>query len=103
MVMRVSAKPVNLIKDVIHQVMEGMSVGRPDVQTKIQGSWRKIFNEKDRKHISITGFDKGELLVHADSPAWLFQLNTHKKTTLEKLHQDVPEVTDIRFKIGKVK
>ncbi|GEM_PF-484291 len=103
MITRVPRKPVDTIKDVIHQVMAGMSVGRPDVQTKIQGSWKKIFSERDRRHINLIGFEKGELVVNVDSPAWLFQMNTHKKKTLEALHQDVPEVTGIRFKIGKVK
>ncbi len=91
------------IKNVLSKVLSDISLGRPDVQAKIQHIWQNAFDKKAVVHSMIVGLEKGCLMVNVDSPAWLFQLSLKKKKILEKLKEEVPQLSQIRFKIGKVK
>lgn len=91
------------IKDIISTVIASMASGRPEIQTKIRIIWEKAWDQKTLKHTAIVGIEKGRLLVHVDSPAWLFQMNLKKREVLEKLKAEIPELSHIHFKIGKVK
>jgi hypothetical protein len=90
------------IKDVITQVIGELLEGKPTVQNKIYRVWEHVAEQKVRKHTAIAGFTQGSLAVHVDSPAWLFQMNFQKRKLLKKVQEEIPEVTAIIFKIGKV-
>lgn len=91
------------IKDIVSKVIGNMASGKPEIQTKIQRIWQSVFDKKTLVHSAIIGLQKGKLIVHVDSPAWLFQMNLQKRKILEKLKEDVPQLEHIHFKIGKVK
>ena len=91
------------IKDIITQVIAKISSGKPEIHNKIQRIWQNILDKKTMQHTAIVGLHKGQLIVHVDSPAWLFQMNIKKRKTLERLKEEIPELSHIRFKIGKVK
>jgi hypothetical protein len=91
------------IKDIVLKVITNISSGRPEVHNKIQRIWQNVFDKKTASHTSIVGLQKGTLVVHVDSPAWLFQMNLQKRKALERLRAEIPELSHIRFKIGKVK
>ncbi len=91
------------IKDIISQVIANISSGRPEVHNKIQRIWQNILDKKALQHTAIVGLHKGQLVIHVDSPAWLFQMNFQKRKVLEKLKTEIPELSHIHFKIGKVK
>ena len=91
------------IKEILSKVMTNISLGKPEIQNKIQKIWHAVFDEKTSKHTAIVGLQKGKLIVHVDSPAWLFQMNLQKRKILEKLKEEIPELSLIQFKIGKVK
>ena len=91
------------IKEIISQVIANMAAGKPETQEKIKRIWENAFDANTRKHTSIVGLQKGRLIVHVDSPAWLFQMNLKKRAALEKLKNGIPELSHIYFKIGKVK
>ena len=91
------------IKDIILNVIGNISSGKPEVHNKLQRIWQNFFDKKTLEHTAIVGLRKGELVVHVDSPAWLFQMNLQKRKTLEKLQTEFPELSKIRFKLGKVK
>lgn len=91
------------IQDIIPSVVEKMALRKPEAHLKIQRLWQNICEKKETQHTSIVGLQKGTLVVNADSPAWLFQMNLRRKRILEKLKEEIPEVNTIRFKIGKVK
>jgi len=91
------------IKDIVSEVIAAMAAGRPTVQNKIRKIWGKAFDPKTLKHTAIVGLQKGKLIVHVDSPAWLFQMSLKKRDVLEKLKAEIPELSHIHFKIGKVK
>ncbi len=90
------------IKDIISTVIANMSSGKPEVHDKIQRIWQNMFDEKTRRHASIIGLQKGKLVVNVDSPAWLFQMNLQRRKVLAKLKEEIPELSYIHFKIGKV-
>ncbi len=91
------------IKDIIPQVISAMAAGRPEVQNKIQKIWSAVFDAKTLRHTAIVGLQKGKLVVQVDSPAWLFQMNLKKREALARLKAEIPELSHIYFKIGKVK
>ena len=91
------------IKDIVSQVIANISSGKPGVQSKIQRVWQNLCDKKTAQHTAIAGLQKGSLVINVDSPAWLFQMNLQKRKILEKLKEEIPELSHIHFKIGKVK
>ena len=91
------------IKEIIPQVIENISQKKPETQLKIQRIWQNTAGDKLGPHTSIAGLKDDTLYVHVDSPAYLFQMNLKKKKILEQLREEIPELKNINFKIGKVK
>ena len=91
------------IKDIIPQVIANISQKNPEGQLKIERVWQNIIDEKLKNHTTIGGLKDKALIVHADSPACLFQLNLKRRKLLKQLKDEIPELEDIHFKIGKVK
>ena len=96
-------RPVEQLKDILPQVISELSVKMPGTQERIQAIWKLILDGKAAKHSAVRDIKKGVLVVHVDSPAWLFQLSREKKKILEEISRDVPEITSIYFKVGTVK
>ena len=91
------------IKDIVHQVISNISQRKPDVQNKIQRIWQSVIGEKLLKHTSIGGLQENILIIHVDSPACLFQMNLKKRKFLDQMKEEIPDLENINFKIGKVK
>lgn len=68
---------------------------------RIKARWDSLFGEPLSLHIYPSRLDKGQLLVNADSPAWLQQTSFYKADMLEKLGPF--GVKDIRLRIGPVR
>lgn len=94
--------PVERIKDIIPQVIDNLSSGRQETRTRVYRLWQNMSNKKILQHTVVAGLHKGELVIHVDSPAWLFQMNLQKRKILEKLKEEIPELSQIRFRIGKI-
>ena len=90
------------IKDIVSQVVGNLSQRGPQQEEKLQRFWQSVMKGKAAKHTSIFGLKEGVLRISVDSPAWVFQLNLHKKKILKELQMCVSDIKDIRFKIGKV-
>ena len=93
---------MNTIKDIIPQVIEQLSLRQPDSQMKIHRIWQNIVDERMSTHSALVNFNQGILSVCVDSSSWLFQMNLNKRRILERLQEEMPEVKNIQFKIGKV-
>ncbi len=91
------------IKDIIPEIIKTISEHKPQKETKIQRVWENLFEGKIVKHTNIFGIKDGKLMVHVDSPVWLFRLNSQKYKILKEIKEETPEIEDIRFIIGKVK
>ncbi|MFH1360758.1 MAG: DUF721 domain-containing protein [Candidatus Omnitrophota bacterium] len=91
------------VQDIVKQVMNDLGQKKTAPQDRIMVLWPSICEKKAAKHTSVTGLHKGELLVCVDAPAWLFQMSLQKTKLLKAIKAQIPEITGIRFKIGKVK
>lgn len=76
--------------------MEGaVSIGR------IKREWAALFNNGPlARHTMPAELKDRRLLVHVDSPAWLHQLNFHKRQMIQKLEPF--GVSDITLRIGRI-
>ena len=90
------------IKDIIDNVIGRIATKSPDTEKKIERIWLNLLNKQELQHSSLMGVNNGKLLVHVDSPAWLYQLNTKKTKLLKRLQEEIPEIKYISFKIGKL-
>ena len=91
------------IKDIIPQVIEQLTIRKPDDQNKIQRIWQNIIDAKMAQHSMLLDFSDGILTVAVDSSVRLYQMNLNKKRILEQLQDEIPDIKNIKFKIGKVK
>ncbi len=67
---------------------------------RITGEWETIFSEPLSLHMSPSRLLEGELLINADSPIWMQQLQFCRAEIMRKL---APYgVKKIRFRIGRV-
>ena len=94
---------MNSIKDIVMQVVGDLSVRKPETQTKIQRIWKSVLDEREAMHTQIIELKEGMLVVHVDSPAWLYQMNFKKKKILEKIQEEHPVIENIFFKVGSIK
>ena len=90
------------IKDIIPQVIEQLTIRKPDDQNKIQRIWQNIIDAKMAQHSMLSDFSDGILTVAVDSSVRLYQMNLNKKKILEQLQDEIPDIKNIKFKIGKV-
>ncbi len=94
---------MNSIKDIIPQVFEQLTERIPETQTKIQRIWQNVMDAKMAQHSVLSDFSDGILTVVIDSSARLYQMNLNKKKILGQLQDEIPDIKNIQFKIGKVK
>ena len=90
------------IKDIVQSVIANLDKGHPSDENKIEGIWRNVLNEKEKKHTALVGIKDGILSVAVDTPAWLYQMKIKKGRILRKFQEEITEVKNIYFKIGKV-
>ena len=91
------------IKDIIPQVIQQLSLRKADDKGKLQRIWQTLFHGKVAEHTALDQLTDDHLVVLVDSPAWLFQLNLQKAKILETLKEEIPNIKNIVFKIGKTK
>jgi hypothetical protein len=90
------------IRDIIPQVIENLSGKRPNSSRNIHEIW-KIVSKDGSLHSTVIDFKKGILRINVDSSAWLYQLNLQKPAFLKSLKTEIPEISDIIYKVGKTK
>lgn len=90
------------IKDILPQVFEQLTERIPQTQTKIQRIWQNTIDAKMAQHSVLLDLTDGVLTAAVDSSAWLYQMNLNKKKILGQLQDDLPQIKNIQFKIGKV-
>ena len=91
------------IRDIVREVISNISQRKPDAQQKILRIWNSVIGDQLAKHTAIGGLKDNALTIHVDSPACLFQMNLKKRKFLDQLKEEIPELENINFKIGKVK
>ena len=91
------------IKNILPDVFRGMVDKKPLGQEKIDRVWSSILQSKERGHTAIVGIKNGILSINTDAPTWLYHLRLRRKKILELLQEEIPEISDIQFQIGKIK
>lgn len=91
------------IKDIIQNVIQGLSGKKESEQQKLSSLWDRIASGKNRQHTSISGYRDHVLTINVDSSAWLYQMNIMKGQLLAEIRKEDPDVEKISFRIGKVK
>ncbi len=90
------------IKNIIPGVVKLLSKKEVPRETKIDRVWETLLDGKIKKHTKIFGIKEGKMMVCVDSPAWMHHLNFKKRKLIKDIQEELPEVTEICFKIGKV-
>lgn len=91
------------MKDIVSSVIGKLSQRQAFDHDKLQSIWDNLLNNLEMKHTQLMGLSEGELTIHVDSPAWLYQMKIKKATLLKRLKQEDFDVKNIVFKIGKVR
>ena len=90
------------IRDIIPQVIENLSLKKPNSKRNIHEVWKMAAGEQG-EHCAVKDFQKGMLRVHVDSSARMFELSTRKNDLIKNLKNEISELKDIIFKVGKIK
>jgi predicted nucleic acid-binding Zn ribbon protein len=90
------------INDIVKNVIGNIAGQKADQLAQIEKSWVKILTQDELRHTKIKGIKEGSISVNVDSPAWMFQMKTKKNRILKKLQEDIFDVKNIFFRIGKI-
>lgn len=63
---------------------------------------KKHLTKRELSHIKINYFKKGILNINVDSSIWIYQLSLKKNALLIELRNDIAEIKDINFRLGKI-
>lgn len=90
------------IKDTLVTVFQGLmdkkaGITGPDPQEAL----KKILTKKEYGHIKFNYFKKGILGLSIDSSSWLYNFNLKKETMLQRIKKELPDIKDIRLRIGE--
>lgn len=91
------------IKDIINIVIGKIGDKKPSGDDKLERVWQSIIHGTDKKHTMIVGIKDGILSVHVDDPTRMYQLKLKRKKIVDGLREEIPEIKNVVFKIGKVK
>ena len=90
---------MDAIKDIIPRVIAPLSNGQTSQMDMVE-AWKRLAGTN--KGTSLAGFKDGCLTVNVDCAARLVKMNAQKADYLDDLKAKLPQVKDIRFKVGKV-
>lgn len=90
------------IKNIVNTVIGNIASQNPDEHNKAERIWKNLLNEKELRHTKLIGIKEETLFVCVDSPAWMYQMRIRQTNILKHLKEDIPGVTRIRFKMGKI-
>ncbi len=82
-------------------MVKNISKQRPQNKSDLHVVWEQVAGKKTAKATRIVGIKEGRLLIVTDSPVRLFDLTLHKQALLRTMQEQLPEISDISFKIGK--
>lgn len=90
------------IGDIVHAVIDKMAAGQP-LEQNVLRAWEEILSTEEKKHSRIQKIHKGQLSIYVDSSAWLYQFKLKKELIQKQIHQKIPEIETIYFKLGTTK
>ncbi|MCA9405772.1 MAG: DUF721 domain-containing protein [Candidatus Omnitrophica bacterium] len=91
------------IKDIINNVIGQISEKKFADDGKLERVWQNVISETDFKHTKIIGIKDGILSVHVDNPTRLYKLKLNRRKILNTIQEELVDIENIIFKLGKVK
>jgi len=88
-----------IVVDVIRSLSEKTTLD----SGKSERIWQNSITSEERKHAHFAGIKDGVVSIVVDSSVWLYAMRVQQRQLLEALKKECPEVTQIRFKIGKTR
>jgi hypothetical protein len=61
--------------------------GRAKQELTVKSSLAKILSKKEQRHIRFHSLKEGQIILRADSSAWMYIINIKKEQLLKKLNQ----------------
>jgi len=79
-------------------------VHRVERLRSLRARWALIVPLPFRAHVRPANFERGQLLLEADSPAWATRAHHQKPTLIERLSgcEEFAGITDIRIRVSPV-
>ena len=90
------------IKDIINNVIGRISEKKFADDGKLERVWQNVISEVDFKHTKIIGIKDGVLSVHVDNPTRLYKLKLNRRKILNAIKEELVDIENIIFKLGKV-
>ena len=91
------------IESIVKNVIGNIADKREVVCVNIDEVWQDVLNDKELSHTQMVGMNSGIISVYVDSSVWLYHMKVKKNDILQKIKNRIPEIRDIRFKIGKLR
>ena len=89
------------IQDIIKAVIEDLAQKKPQTALDAEQLWRKS-SAALGNHTRVEGINNGALKIIVDSPTRLFQLNIRRGPLLKQIQKEIPEISNLIFRVGKV-
>ncbi len=89
------------IGDIVSTVIGNIADKKAAAVVNIEEVWNIVLDVKELEHTQLVGINNGVLFVYVDSSVWLYHFNVRKNNILQKVSKRIPEIQDVRFKIGK--
>lgn len=89
------------IKSVVHQVLRNMSGSAPTPE-RFEQWLMDQWTAEEKLHIKLIGIKENTAAFYVDSPAWMQYFENNKSQLLKKLQTFQPNISNIRFKLGKI-
>jgi hypothetical protein len=93
---------MELIKDTVSSLLKKLQEkggpGKPHPEDVL----KNILTKRELGHIKVKYFKAGVLYLSIDSSGWLFNFNLKKQQLQEKLQAKLPEIKEVRLRLGPV-
>lgn len=93
---------MELIKDTVSSLLKKLQEkggpGKPHPEDVL----KNILTKRELGHIKVKYFKAGVLHLSIDSSGWLFNFNLKKQLLQEKLQAKLPEIKEVRLRLGPV-
>jgi len=89
------------IKSIVHQLMQKMSGSMPSPQ-RMEEWLKEQWTPEEQKHIRLIGIKDNTAAFAVDVPAWIYHFESQKPQMLKKFQTFQPDISSIRFKLGKI-
>lgn len=92
------------IKDTLNNVFASLALKKQKGKEEdIEQFLKKALTNRESKHIKFKYFQRGVLGIDVDSSAWLYSLSLKKDSLLKTLNKELPDIKEIRLRIGEIK